>query len=226
MYASFTSNVNTVYKQNSKDYCPDQVTEKTPYHHGDLREALLEAAEAQLEEEGPAGLSLRKLGRAVGVSPGAPYRHFEDKDALLATLATLGFRRLRRMMFEEQERHDCANGEERLRQGGIGYLKFASKHPGLFRLMFGWMPAGDVPELFESGDEAFAQLVDILTQCDREGLLRGTVLDAGLLAWSAVHGAAFLMIDDGVKLCSVEANPETIGNRLHDSLWSGIARQG
>ena len=200
------------------------MAEKTAYHHGDLREALLQAAEQQLEEEGPAGLSLRKLGRAVGVTPGAPYRHFEDKDALLASLATIGFRRLRQMMIAEQERQHCKTGEQRLRCGGIGYLRFAWKHPELFRLMFGWMPAGEVPELFESGDEAFAALADILTQCEREGLLRGTVLDAGLLAWSAVHGAAFLMIDDGVKLCSMEPDPEAIGNRLHDSLWSGIAR--
>ncbi len=190
------------------------------YHHGDLHDALLSAAEEQLGEEGPAGLSLRKLGRQVGVTPGAPYRHFEDKDALLAALATIGFQRLRAMMLEEQK--DCVTGEDRLRRGGIGYLKFAWKHPELFRLMFGWMPTREAPELSESGDAAFALLVDMLQQCEREGLLRQTAMDAGLLAWSAVHGAAFLMIDDGLKFCGTEPDPEVIGERLHQSVWSGI----
>ncbi|MDH3199405.1 MAG: TetR/AcrR family transcriptional regulator [Myxococcales bacterium] len=192
------------------------------YHHGDLRDALLLAAEKQLSEEGPAGLSLRKLGRDLGVTPGAPYRHFEDKDALLAALATIGFQRLRATMLKEQK--ECVTGEERLRSGGIGYLKFAWKHPELFRLMFGWMPAREAPELHESGDAAFALLVDMLRQCEREGLLRQTALDAGLLAWSAVHGAAFLMIDGGLKLCGTEPDPEIVGDRVHRSLWSGIAR--
>ncbi len=199
------------------------LSKRKDYHHGDLREALLAAAEEQLSEEGPAGLSLRKLGRELGVTPGAPYRHFEDKDALLAALATIGFQRLRATMLEEQK--DCANGEQRLRRGGIGYLKFAWRHPELFRLMFGWMPTREAPELAESGDAAFAVLVDILRQCEREGLLRQPALDAGLLAWSAVHGAAFLMIDDGLKLCGTEPDPEIVGDRLHQSIWSGIGRR-
>jgi len=198
------------------------LTTRKCYHHGDLREALLVAAEEQLRDEGPAGLSLRKLGRNLGVTPGAPYRHFEDKDALLAALATIGFQRLRAMMLEEQK--GCTTGKDRLRRGGIGYLKFAWQHPELFRLMFGWMPTREAPELAESGDAAFAVLVDMLQQCGREGLLRQTALDAGLLAWSAVHGAAFLMIDDGLRLCGTEPDPEVVGDRLHQSVWSGIAR--
>ncbi|MEM7436168.1 MAG: TetR/AcrR family transcriptional regulator [Myxococcota bacterium] len=187
-----------------------------------MRDALLVAAEEQLEEEGPAGLSLRKLGRALGVSPGAPYRHFEDKDALLIELSTIGFKRLHTMMLAEQD--GAVGGEERLRRGGIGYLKFAYAHPGLFRLVFGWMPSGDAPQRSESGDAAFAGLVDILEQCSRESLLRLGTMEAGLLAWSAVHGAAFLMIDNNLKLCDMEPDPEMIGNQLHDALWSGIAK--
>lgn len=193
------------------------------YHHGDLGESLLQAAEVQLEKEGPAGLSLRKLGRQLGVTPGAPYRHFEDKDALLAALATRGFQRLSKMMLDAQE--GAVDGEERLRQAGIGYLEFASKHPELFRLMFGWMPTRDVPELYESGDAAFAVLADILVTCEREGLLSRSVREAGLLAWSAVHGAAFLLIDDGLKLCELAPDPRGVLNLLHDSIWSGIGRR-
>lgn len=192
------------------------------YHHGDLHEALLEVAEAQLEEEGPAGLSLRKLGRALGVTPGAPYRHFEDKDALLAALATVGFQRLRAMMVEGQR--EVVDGEERLRRAGIGYLSFASKHPELFRLMFGWYPTREVPELCEAGDAAFEAFADVLRACEQQGLLRQGALPAGLLAWSAVHGAAFLMIDDRLGACEVGKNPHAVLNSIHDSLWSGIGK--
>lgn len=192
------------------------------YHHGELHDSLLEVAEAQLEKDGPAGLSLRKLGRKLGVSPGAPYRHFEDKDGLLAALATRGFKRLRQMMLDAQE--GATGAQDQLRRSGVGYLKFASQHPELFRLMFGWMPARDVPELYESGDEAFAVLVDILTACHREGLLSQSPLEAGLLAWSAVHGASFLLIDEGLKVCDVKPNAEDVANRLHQSMWSGIGR--
>ncbi|MEM8608566.1 MAG: TetR/AcrR family transcriptional regulator [Myxococcota bacterium] len=196
---------------------------KKAYHHGDLRGALLEAAEEQLEEEGPAGLSLRKLGRALGVSPGAPYRHFEDKDALLTELATTGFKRLRSMMIDEMA--DATGAADRLRLLGVGYLKFASSHPGLFRLVFGWMPAADSPERTESGDAAFATFLEVLDQCAKEGLLRHDVMNAQLLSWSAIHGAAFLMIDNNLKLWPMTPDPVAIANRVHDTVWEGISSQ-
>jgi AcrR family transcriptional regulator len=222
MYTLFTFNVNTVYSHPSDKLQSTMAITKKAYHHGELHEALLQTAEALLEQDGPAGLSLRKIGRQLGVTPGAPYRHFEDKDALLAALATQGFQRLRQMMLDGQE--GAVDAEGRLRRAGVGYLGFASKHPELFRLMFGWMPARDAPELYESGDAAFAVLEGILQACEKEGLLSRDVREAGLLAWSAVHGAAFLLIDDGLKLCELAPDPEMVANRLHDSLWSGIGR--
>ena len=223
MYTSFTSNVNTVYKDSSIMLRSPMVLAKKSYHHGELDEALLEAAEVQLEKNGPTGLSLRKLGRQLGVTPGAPYRHFEDKDALLAALATRGFQRLRRTMLDAQE--GATGGEERLKRGGVGYLEFASKHPELFRLMFGWMPTRDVPALCEAGDAAFAAYEEILAACEKEGVLSRSVRDAGLLAWSAVHGAAFLLIDDRLKLGDLKPGPQCVLDLLHDSLWSGIGRR-
>ena len=223
MYTTFTLNVNTVYSRPRIKLHYGMPIARKAYHHGELRESLLEAAETVLEKDGPAGLSLRKVGRQLGVTPGAPYRHFEDKDALLAALATRGFQRLRETMLDAQT--GAANAEERLRGGGVGYLRFASAHPELFRLMFGWMPARDVPELYESGDAAFAVLEDILGACEQEGLLAGSAREAGLLAWSAVHGAAFLLIDDGLKLCELAPDADAVANRLHDSLWSGIGKR-
>lgn len=222
MYTSFTSNVNTVYTDPAIKLQSIMPVARKAYHHGELRESLLKIAEAQLEKDGPSGLSLRKLGRKLGVSPGAPYRHFEDKDGLLAALATRGFQRLRTMMLDAQE--GAVGGKERLRRSGIGYLRFASQHPELFRLMFGWMPARDVPELYESGDAAFAVLVEVLTVCHEDGLLSQDPLEAGLLAWSAVHGASFLLIDDGLKVCDMKPDAEEVADRLHASMWSGIGR--
>ncbi|MGB8331188.1 MAG: TetR/AcrR family transcriptional regulator [Polyangiales bacterium] len=196
---------------------------KKAYHHGELSEALLGAAEVLLEQKGPTGLSLRKLGRQLGVTPGAPYRHFQDKDALLAALATGGFQRLRQMMLAAQD--GAASPKDRLRGAGVGYIEFASQHPELFRLMFGWMPARDTPELYESGNAAFAVLQDVLGACEKEGLLSEKASDAVLLTWSSVHGAAFLLIDDGLKLCDLAPDPKTVATRLHDSVWSGIGHR-
>ena len=223
MYTTFTFNVNTVYTKPPIKLQSAMAIARKAYHHGELRESLLKAAEALLEQEGPAGLSLRKVGRQLGVTPGAPYRHFEDKDALLAALATEGFRKLRAAMLADQE--GAPDGQERLRRAGVGYLEFASAHPELFRLMFGWMPARDVPELCEAGDAAFAAFEGILKDCDEEGLLSRSVREAGLLTWSAVHGAAFLAIDDRLQLGEPAPNAECVLNLLHDSLWSGIGRR-
>ncbi|MFW2387589.1 MAG: TetR/AcrR family transcriptional regulator [Polyangiales bacterium] len=198
-------------------------TARKAYHHGELRDSLLEAAEVLLEEDGPHGLSLRKVGRRLGVTPGAPYRHFEDKDALLAALAVRGFERLRERMLADQE--GSTDGEERLRRAGLGYLEFASGHPELFRLMFGWIPSRDVPELCEAGDAAFVGLRGILEACEEEGLLSRSVPEAGLMAWSAVHGAAFLLIDQRLKVGDSVPCAKGVLEHLHEGIWRGIGRR-
>jgi AcrR family transcriptional regulator len=223
MYTAFTFDVNSVYSTPMIKLQSSMATARKAYHHGELRDSLLQTAEALLEEEGPAGLSLRKVGRQLGVTPGAPYRHFEDKDALLAALATEGFQKLRASMLADQE--SAPDGQERLRRAGIGYLQFASSHPELLRLMFGWMPSRDVPELCEAGDAAFDALEGILQSCEDEGLLSRSVSAAGLLAWSAVHGAAFLLIDERIQLPEPETNAECVLNAMHESIWQGIGRR-
>jgi AcrR family transcriptional regulator len=223
MYTTFTLNVNTVYTASMIKLHSSMPSARKAYHHGDLRESLLAAAAELLEKEGPAGLSLRKLGRQLGVTPGAPYRHFEDKDALLAALAANGFRELRGEILAGQE--NGIDGEERLKRAGVGYLRFATGHPELFRLMFGWMPSRDIPELCEAGDAAFAAFESVLQACEDDGLLSRSVNDAGLLAWSAVHGAAFLLIDGRLKVDEPAPDAACVLDIMHDSIWSGIGRQ-
>jgi AcrR family transcriptional regulator len=220
MYTSFTWDVNTVYTDAMIKLLSIMPEIKKAYHHGDLRDALLEAGERMLEREGPAGLSLRKLGRELGVTPGAPYRHFEDKDALLAALAAVGYRRLFREMQRDIE--SITDGEEQLKRTGVGYLRFATAQPELFRLMFGWTPTVEDEELHEAAEAAHLALEGILRNCEAQGRLRLPLDEAGLMAWSAVHGAAFLLIDGRLKLDIESQNAECVLEHLHKGIWYGI----
>jgi AcrR family transcriptional regulator len=105
-----------------------------PYHHGNLREALLKGAVRVIAELGPAAFTLREVARRAGVSHNAPYRHFRDKDALLAAVAAQGFRELTRAM---REAGDCqSNALDKLKQSGMAYVAFAVRRPEHFTVMF------------------------------------------------------------------------------------------
>src|SRR5271167_3046832 len=106
-----------------------------PYHHGDLRTAVLAAAETILEREGIDALTLRAVARAVGVSHTAPKNHFGDLEGLLSELAALGYQRYGKVLADAM---DAAGTDPRLRMRAMGraYVGFARAHPGLFLLMF------------------------------------------------------------------------------------------
>src|SRR5688572_2987442 len=118
------------------------------YHHGDLRSTLLRAADEIFEKEGLAALSLREAARRAGVSHNAPYRHFPDRDSLLAALAAEGFALLGGELAKRPE------GEM-----GIGYVQFALAHPQRFRLMFGGqLKFDEYPELRAAGEDSYSKL--------------------------------------------------------------------
>src|SRR5215467_8023087 len=105
-----------------------------PYHHGNLREALLEAAIRLIAEVGPTAFTLREVARRAGVSHNAPYRHFQDKDDLMAAVAAQGFQELTAAMLEAAgQRSDV---REQLKQAGLGYVTFALRCPEHFTVMF------------------------------------------------------------------------------------------
>jgi AcrR family transcriptional regulator len=106
-----------------------------PYHHGDLRDALVRAARTILEHEGLAALSLRGVARAAGVSPAAPYHHFPDKQALRDAVAEQGFEALTLAMTTRMG--NKKDPQARLEASGVGYVTFAVENPALFALMFG-----------------------------------------------------------------------------------------
>ena len=148
------------------------------YHHGDLRAALLRAGADLLEKQGLASLSLREVARRAGVSHNAPYRHFPNREALLAGLAAEGFRML-------------ADGQASGGRGrGLAYVRFALEHPQRFRLMFGGvLPIGEYPELREQGARAYQGLEDAFKELGEDARL------AAAAAWSLVHGLSNLMLD-------------------------------
>jgi AcrR family transcriptional regulator len=164
-----------------------------PYHHGNLRETLLAAAVGLIREVGPAGFTLREVARRAGVSHNAPYRHFRDKDELLAAVAAQGFRELKEAMLKGAAAKSTALG--RLKRSGYAYVAFALRRPEHFAAMFDVPASGADPDCRQAGEEAFATLVNFIELCQREGQLpAGGTEHRALLAWSLVHGIAKLAV--------------------------------
>ena len=186
------------------------------YHHGHLKEKLLEAAERLLERDGVAGLSLRAVARAAGVSHAAPYRHFRDKNGLLSALAVTGFDRLSIEMDRARARHasDPAAG---LIAAGRAYVRLAVASPALTTLMFGGMPPDAVCEnCQQAGDRAFGTLISIVENGRRAGIYRKTDSQTlSVAAWSAMHGLATLFSSQSLA----EA---TRSRRASDELASAV----
>lgn len=164
-----------------------------PYHHGNLREALLESAIRLIAEVGPAGFTLRELARRAGVSHNAPYRHFRDRDDLIAAVATQGYRELTQAMLRASK--DEPNALGRLKRAGLAYITFALRRPEHFTVMFD-TPASvktEDPDLAEAAKEAFGTMASMVKRCQDEGRLpSGDPHEFALLAWSMVHGVAKL----------------------------------
>jgi AcrR family transcriptional regulator len=166
------------------------------FHHGDLRWALVQGAMQLLEREGPLAVGLRAAARLAGVSQTAPYRHFADKDAMLAAVAEQGFREL-------GDRMAAAAGGNRdpraaLLAIGETYVTLASERPHLFRLMFGPEVADKArcPNVKEAGLRAYQVLLDAIAAAQRAGVLcKGDPTHIALAHWSCVHGLASLVVD-------------------------------
>jgi AcrR family transcriptional regulator len=162
---------------------------RTSYHHGDLRAALLRAAEAELEAHGIEAFSLRGTARRAGVSHAAPAHHFADTGALLTALAAEGFRRFLATQLSHQTRAP-ADPMAQLLAAGEGYIAFASSNPALFRLMFGSRRAdhGDA-DLATAARAAFDHLARCIAALDPSGL--SPTLDM-MAVWAMAHGIADL----------------------------------
>lgn len=168
-----------------------------PYHHGDLKRALLDASLGMLNEPGGANLlTLREVARRAGVSHAAPYRHFPSKEALIAEVAEEGFKQLRVEMLTRAEpfKDDPLRAHEVI---GVGYVMFAVGHPAHFRVMFGADLAFEISEgLSQAGQAAFAVNVESVIRCQQAGLMRpGDPMELAVSSWAVAHGLAQLIID-------------------------------
>jgi AcrR family transcriptional regulator len=205
---------------------------RRPYHHGDLRRALLEAGVELARVGGPEAVVLRAATRAAGVAPNAAYRHFADRDALLAAVSLHAQAQVAAAMERELAQvgartDPLERARAAVRAVGTGYLRSARAEPGLFRAAFsvnddlraaadpaGRGPGGRTP--FELLGAALDELVAAggLAPHERPG--------ADLLAWSAVHGLATLLLTGPLRFLD-EATVEAVGQRLIDMVERGLA---
>jgi len=164
------------------------------YHHGNLKEALLRAALELIAQKGPAGFTFAEAARWAGVSPAAPYRHFRDRDELLANVALRGFHQFEAALARawDEGRPDVFFALDRL---GRAYLDFARSEPAYYSAMFeAGIPSGGNPELRDAGDRAFAVLraaaEKLCAQVPAPN--RPPALMVALHIWAMAHGIASL----------------------------------
>ena len=182
---------------------------RRPYHHGDLKNALLDAARAILEEESLAELSLRDVARRAGVSHAAPYRHFPNHEALLAELAIEGFAELRAEIVAAAARPNAES--DRVADLGAAYMRFVARRPALTRLMFGpQLPNRDAfPALGKAADAVGEEIGNAL----HDSAL-------GLAVWASVHGLAMLILENVIDLGQRRSGLDVLPSRAEILLRS------
>ena len=189
------------------------------YHHGDLRAALLAQAESTLRVAGVDGLSLRELARTVGVSHGAPRRHFEDKAALLEALVAEGFHRLGCALAAAAEPDD-REFNAALKAVAVAYVRFAADNPALVDLMSGSRYLADASDaLVRARDVSFAPVRRLVEVGQSSGeLAPGDVRRIGTLMFATLHGLATLANNKMIDPLDDELISDAV-----DSLLTGLA---
>lgn len=219
----------------------DQASARGGYHHGDLRQAMIEAAEAVLAEKGVGGFTLRECARRAGVSPAAPAHHFGNLAGLLTVIATLGFDDLSDAMEKAAERAS-QSGQSRLAAIARAYLDVALARPGRFRVVFGQRGLDwDAPDFKRAASRAFGVLV-AETRAHLAGRLAAPPaaqpmappdavgapdLPFILFVWSVTHGFSTLLIDGQLDFLAGEAGRDAMlerhANRLVRLLVAAVA---
>ncbi|HEY7244922.1 MAG TPA: TetR/AcrR family transcriptional regulator [Xanthobacteraceae bacterium] len=197
--------------------------QERPYHHGDLRRAIIGAAFEILSETQSLDFSLRELARRAGVSHNAPYKHFADKRELLAAVSTAGFERLTRRMSDELAEH--GNARAQLFAMLRAYIGHGVENPALYRLMFGGYlssPDGGRPAIERAtAEKTKALLADVIVKGGLGRAIPNTsrnerkIAGAILACWSLVHGLTMLLADGLV-------GPAKRSDELSDSVVQGL----
>lgn len=194
------------------------------YHHGGLRRALIETAVRVIAKQGIDALNLRKLATRAGVTPGAPYHHFANREEFLRAIAEEGFQKLEAALIAER---DVAPEDAGSRLEGLGraYVSFAASNPGYFRAMFHGDAMASGPT--QPGLRAFDLLREAVLDCQRAGAAPAG--DPALLivtAWSAVHGLATLWVDGALPFEGMD--PERLApevGRMISRMFAALARE-
>lgn len=170
------------------------------YHHGDLRQGLLNAAAEMIHADGVDAVSMRKLADKVGVSRTALYHHFDGKQDLLCALAEDGFVRQRKLLHEVMLQAAEQEPRQMLEAYVKTYIDFAVKNPAYYGLMFGreiWKSAGANDQLTDVAKRAFKNYVDTIAWWQQQGIVpdNGDPLRFAQVSWGTLHGLSRLMID-------------------------------
>ena len=198
---------------------------RTAYHHGDLQQQVHQYALAIVREQGDSAISLRALAKQIGVSAPALYRHFTDRESLLAELAISGFQWLRQRLIAV----DQSDPRGALIGIGLAYVAFAQDEPNLYRLMFGGrvLPLGAHPQLDTAGKRAFQVLEDTIAAGRQRGYLKPLPLSLmTATAWSLVHGLSQLTIDGHLPTADAEPSlAEGVTSLLLDGAVASLHSQ-
>ena len=173
---------------------------KGPYHHGNLKNALIKAGVDLLSNEGVAGLTLRRVAQKAGVSHAAPYAHFADKQALIAEISTEGYRRLFEALERVADRHEGDPGAK-IVEGAWAYVKFALDDPDHFKVTTSGAVERekDYPAFVEMSGKCFSLLLHIVEECQARGVLRAGPSDlVAVSVWSLMHGLICLVLENQI----------------------------
>ncbi|MDU8944992.1 TetR/AcrR family transcriptional regulator [Ovoidimarina sediminis] len=170
----------------------NDVTAKTRYHHGDLRQQLITATRALVEEKGPDGFSVSEACRAAGVSTAAPYKHFQDRTEILQAVAMEGFGEMTEA-FHLALKDKPEGSLAAIAAIGIAYVRFAEANPEVFRMMFAFKDKTEAMEA--SGMGCYGVLLGQIAAYLGQDEIDEAVLALGFPLWTFVHGLSFLSID-------------------------------
>lgn len=220
--AYFLADVNTInFMPKLNEHPPKEAT----YHHGNLRKALLEAAIAAMAETGVSQFSLSELARKVGVTPAAAYKHFADKETLLAELAQYGFSLLRERFEAAAPEGKTPNSSKqatlRFERIGQAYVQFGLDEPALFNLIFGKSAVSYRQKATSSGERTptFAYFAKALEDLHTFGLIKHAPSPQHQwFAWSAIHGATELHVAGINALVSPDKSARLITSSIIKAL--------
>jgi AcrR family transcriptional regulator len=199
---------------------------QTRYHHGDLRNALLQAGEQLLVEKGAAALSLREVARSAGVSHTAPYRHFKSKSELLQALAQSGFEQLQQVL-EDSAAKAVRDPVQKMIEAGVAYVRLVVRNPEVTRLMFGGMVAVECSDEYaKASDAVMNMLVAVIEEGTKVGAFRDRdPRELAMVAWTSMHGLSMLLLSGSIEIdCNDEAAVEQLVRSLAENVVFGIAR--